>query len=78
MPSVLYLNSDILYLILLKNLENIISAALGVDVEVDGLGKIEAEDTHDGLSVDYVSAGNKIEVIFELGNVIYEALYLVD
>ena len=49
-----------------------------MDVEVDGLGKIEAEDTHDGLSVDYVSAGNKIEVILELGNVIYEALYLVD
>lgn len=78
MPSVLCLNSILLYLILLKNIENIISAAFGVDVEVDGLGKIKAEDTHNGLSVDYVSSGYKVEIILELGNVVNEALYLVD
>ena len=49
-----------------------------MDVEVDGLGKIEAEDTHDGLSVDYVSSGYKIEVIFELGDIVYKTLYLVN
>ena len=78
MPSVLYLNSLRSNLILLKYIENIISAAFGVDVEVDRLGKIKAEDTHNGLSVDNVSSGYKVEIIFELGDVVNEALYLVD
>ena len=78
MPSVLYLNSLLSNLILLKNIENIISAAFGVDVEVDGLGKIKAEDNHNGLSVDNVSSGYKVEIVLELGNVVNEALYLVD
>ena len=62
-----------------NNLHYVIqSSAICLDVEVDRLGKIQAEDTHDGLCVDDVSSGYKIEIIVELGDVIYKRLYFVD
>jgi hypothetical protein len=47
-----------------------------MDVQVDRLGKIQAEDTHDGLCINYVSAGYKIEIIIELSNIVYERFTL--
>ena len=78
MPSVLYLNSPLLYLILLKNIENIISATFGVDVEVDGLGKIEAEDTHDTFGVHQIPAALEVDLVVVTGNDVHEAAYLFD
>ena len=78
MPPASISQRDVLYLILLKNLEYILSSALGVDIEIDGLGKIKAEDTHDGLCINYVSSGYKVEIIVELGDVIYKTLYLIN
>ena len=49
-----------------------------MDVQVDRLGQVKAEDTHNGFCVDNVSSGNKIEVIVELCNIIYERFYLID
>ena len=49
-----------------------------MDVQVDRLGKIQAEDTHDGLCINYVSAGYQIEIIIELSNIVYERLYLIN
>ena len=43
-----------------------------------GLDRSRAEDTHNGLCVDNVSSGNQVEVSVELGQVIYERLYLID
>ena len=33
-----------------------------MDVQVDGFGKIKAEDTHDGFCIDDISAGDQIEI----------------
>ena len=41
-----------------NNLHYVIqSSAVCVDVEVDPLGKIQAEDTHDGFCIDHLSSG---------------------
>ena len=41
-----------------NNLHYVIqSSAVCVDVEVDRLGKIQAEDTHDGFCIDHISSG---------------------
>ena len=62
-----------------NNLHYVIqSSAVCVDVEVDWLGEIQAEDTHDGLCINYVSAGYKIEIIIELSNIVYERFYLIN
>ena len=49
-----------------------------MNVQIDRLGKIQAEDTHDGLCIDDVSSGYEVEIIVELGDVIYKRLYFVD
>ncbi len=51
---------------------------VGVDVKVDRLGEIQAEDTHDGFGVNHISAGYQIEVIIEFGDIIYKRFYLVN
>ena len=41
-----------------NNLHYVIqSSAVCVDVEVDWLGEIQAEDTHDGFCIDHISSG---------------------
>ena len=52
-------------------LQDIFHILFCMNVQIDRLGKIQAEDTHDGLCVDDVSSGYKIEIIVELGDVIY-------
>mgnify|MGYP003193420209 CR=1 FL=1 len=37
-----------------------------MDVQVDRFGKVEAEDSHDGFCVDYVSSGYQIKIIIKL------------
>ena len=49
-----------------------------MDIQGQLLGEVEAEDTHDGLSVDGVSAGYDINVILAAGNDSYEILDVVD
>lgn len=49
-----------------------------MDVQVDRFGKVEAEDSHDGFCVDYVSSGYQIEIKIEFGNVVDERFYFVD
>ena len=51
----------------LQDLKDLIQSGISMDVQVDGFGKIEAEDTHDGFCIDDVSAGYQIEVNIELG-----------
>ena len=46
-----------------------------MDVQVDRFGKVEAEDSHDGFCVDYVSSGYQIEIKIEFGNVVDERFY---
>jgi hypothetical protein len=49
-----------------------------VNVQIDRLGKIKAEDSHDRLCIDYVSTGYEIEITVVLGNVVNKTLYLVN
>ena len=62
----------------IKCSKNIINIAVSVDVQVDRFGKVEAEDSHDGFCVDYVSSGYQIEIKIEFGNVVDERFYFVD
>jgi hypothetical protein len=49
-----------------------------MDLHFDGLGKIQAENAHDGLGVDGISAGDQIHVKIILGDDIHEELDIVD
>ena len=49
-----------------------------MNVQVDRLGKVEAEDSHNGLCVNYITAGYQIEIIGEAVNIIDKLLYFVD
>ena len=45
-----------LYLVVLQNFQNFLGTVLSMDIQIDGLGKIKTEDTHDRLGVDYISS----------------------
>lgn len=51
---------------------------IGMNVQIDGFGQIQREDTHDGLSVDNVTAGNQIEIGIELSQIIDEGFYFIN
>ncbi len=55
-----------------------ISTVVAVDVQCQILGKVKAEDTHDRLCVDSVSAGDDVYVIVALCYDVYEVLYVID
>ena len=62
-----------------NNLHYVIqSSAICMDVEVDRLGKIQAEDTHDGFCIDNISAGYEIKIAVEFADLVYECLHLID
>ena len=62
-----------------NNLHYVIqSSAICMDVEVDRLGKIQAEDTHDGFCVDDVTAGYQVKIIVKLRDVGYEGFHFID
>ena len=48
-----------------------------MDVQLDGFGQIQAEDSHDGLCVDDISSGYKVKVAVELCNVVYKGFTLL-
>jgi hypothetical protein len=49
-----------------------------MNVEINRLGEIQAEDAHNRFRVNDISAGNEIKVIFELGDVIHERFNFID
>ena len=63
--------------ILLDSLEEI-SAVVAMDIQGQLLGEVEAEDTHDGLCVDSVSAGYDVYVILAAGYEGNEILNVID
>ena len=62
----------------LKDLENLVHVFSVLDVQVDGLGEIQGENTHDGLGIYDITSGDEIEIVVELGDVIDERLDLID
>ena len=75
---VFYLSFPPLNGVVLENFHNFLSTILGVNVQIDGLAQIQTENAHDGLCIDDVSAGNKVEIIIEFGDVVYERFYLIN
>jgi len=49
-----------------------------VDIQCKLLGEVEAEDAHDGLCVDGISAGDDVYVVVALSYDVNEILYVVD
>ena len=62
-----------------NNLHYVIqSSAICMDVEVDRLGKIQAEDAHDGFGIDHIAAGDQVEIGIKLRQVVYKRLNFID
>lgn len=61
-----------------QNRHDLFDVVLCVDVQINRLGKIQREDAHDRFGIDDVSSGYQIEIIIELGNVVYKGLHLVN
>ena len=55
-----------------------LSALVAVDVQCQLLGQVKAEDAHDGLCVDCISAADDVHVILALCYDVYEILYVID
>ena len=49
-----------------------IIAVVGVDLQRDGLGEVQAEDAHDGFGIDNIAAGDQIEVGVKFGQSVNE------
>ena len=50
-----------------QDTQNSINIALSMDIKVNRLGQIQAEDAHNGLCVNNISAGNQIKINIKLG-----------
>jgi len=62
-----------------ESLENFLKVCtLCMDVQVDRLGKIKAEDSHDGLCIDHIAAGDQIKIIGVTVDIIDKLFYFVD
>ena len=51
---------------------------LCMDIQVDRLGQIQTENTHDGFCVNDITAGDEIEIKIETVNIIYKSLDFID
>ena len=51
---------------------------IGVCLQLDRLGQIQAENAHDRLCVDGITTGHQINVIVKQQNLVYEILYIID
>ena len=51
---------------------------VGMDIKIDRFGQVEREDTHDGLGVDNVTAGDQIEILIKTIDINDKMLNLVD
>ena len=62
-----------------NNLHYVIqSSAICMDVEVDRLGKIQAEDTHDGFCIDHISSGYQIKIAVEFTDFVHKCLHFIN
>ena len=67
-----------LYKIRSKNRKNCVYILLSMNIQVDRLAKVKGKDTHNGLSVDNISAGYEVKINIEFGDIVYKGLNLID
>ncbi len=53
-------------------------SVIGMSLKLDRLGKVKAENTHNGLGVYRISARNKVNIVIALGYNSHKALDVVD
>ena len=61
-----------------QNLQDMVNILFRMNIQVNGLGKIQRENTHDRLCIDHITAGNKIEVRIEFCKVVDKGFNLID
>ena len=49
-----------------------------MDVQIDSLGKIQTEDSHNRLCINHISSGYQIKISIEVCYIVYKCLNLVD
>ena len=54
------------------------SGTVGMNVQVDGLGKIQAENAHDRFCVNDISSGNKIKITVKPADLVDKCFYFID
>ena len=76
--QIVLVNLDSVNDVRLESIEDSLSLLVRVDVQVDRLGQVKTEDAHNGLSVNDVTSGNKIEVTVKTSDVIDKVLDFID
>ena len=62
----------------IEDFEDLVQIVCGVDVQADGSGQIQRENSHDGLGVNDVASGDEIKILIKLCEVIDKRFDLVD
>ena len=52
--------------------------SISMNVEIDRLGEIQAEDSHNRFCIDYISAGYQIKVTVEFADFVYKCFHFID
>ena len=61
-----------------KHFHDFVDIIFCMDVQVDRLGKVESENTHDRFCINDISSGYEIKIITEFCDIIYERLYFIN
>ena len=70
--------NKLLYDVWSESLKNLIDVVIIMDVQIDSLGKIQTEDSHNRLCVNHISSGYQIKISIEVCYIVYKCLNLVD
>ena len=62
----------------LEDFEDLVQIVCGVDVQVDGSGEIQRENSHDGLGINDIASGDEIKILIKLCEVIDKRFDFVD
>ena len=62
----------------LEDFEDLVHIVCGVDVQADGSGEIQRENSHDGLGINDVASGDEIKILIKFCEVVYKRFDLVD
>ena len=62
----------------LEDFEDLVHIVCGVDVQADGSGEIQRENSHDGLGINDVASGDEIKILIKFCEVVDKRFDLVD
>ena len=56
----------------LQNFQYFIHAIFRMDIQINGLGEIQAEDSHNGFGIDHIPAGHQIKIVVKFCDIVYK------